>query len=135
MIPTNWMSVLIASVAAFALGFLWYGPVFGSMWMKALGRTKADIEKEKNKMGMMFAITFAGAVIEAFVLTKFIHYAGAYTLMDGAKTGLWAAIGFVGPTMLANYLYQGKSKQLFLIDFGYQSAVLLVMGAVLAYWF
>ena len=29
----NWWAILVATVAAFALGGLWYGPLFGKPWM------------------------------------------------------------------------------------------------------
>jgi len=35
----NWIGALVALVLMEALGFLWYGPLFGDMWMKALGTT------------------------------------------------------------------------------------------------
>ena len=31
----NWLAVLLATLAGFATGGLWYGPLFGKAWMKA----------------------------------------------------------------------------------------------------
>ena len=38
----NWLAILVATVAAFVLGGLWYGPLFGKAWMAALGKTEED---------------------------------------------------------------------------------------------
>lgn len=36
----NWLGLLLGSVAGFALGAVWYGPLFGKAWMAALGIKK-----------------------------------------------------------------------------------------------
>jgi len=35
----NWLAILVATVAGFALGGIWYGPLFGDTWLAALGKT------------------------------------------------------------------------------------------------
>lgn len=131
MIQVNYLTVVIAAVAGVIVGFLWYGPLFGKFWLKLVGKDKADIKGSP----LMFVVPMVGSLVEAYVLYHFIHYAGAYTLLNGAKTGLWAAVGFVAPTMLANYFFQGKPKDLYLLDLAYHTAVLMAMGAVIAYWY
>ena len=39
------LATLVASVLAFALGGLWYGPLFGNAWMAEHGFTKEQLEK------------------------------------------------------------------------------------------
>src|SRR5216117_550063 len=34
----NWVAIIVATVAAMVIGFLWYGPVFGKSWMTLSGR-------------------------------------------------------------------------------------------------
>ena len=33
-IALNWTGILVMTVACFALGALWHGPIFGKLWMK-----------------------------------------------------------------------------------------------------
>lgn len=33
----NWLAIVAAAVAAFVVGFLWYGPLFGKRWADAMG--------------------------------------------------------------------------------------------------
>ena len=40
----NWWAILVATVAAFVLGYVWYGPVFGKAWLVALGKTEDEIQ-------------------------------------------------------------------------------------------
>lgn len=35
----NWLAVLAASVSAFVVGGLWYGPIFGKAWSNVTGIT------------------------------------------------------------------------------------------------
>lgn len=130
MIQVNLMAVALAGVSAMVVGSVWYGPLFGKEGMKLVGIKKEDVKK--GEMPKLYGIMFVGALLEAYVLSMFIHYAGAVGLFNGAKTGLWAWLGFVGPVMLGNYMFAKKPLKLFGIDAGYALANLLVMGAILA---
>ncbi len=40
MVDINYGAVLVAAIIEIVLGFLWYGPFFGKMWMKSIGVTE-----------------------------------------------------------------------------------------------
>jgi len=40
----NWWAVLLATVLGFALGGLWYGPLFGKAWLAAMGKSAESLE-------------------------------------------------------------------------------------------
>lgn len=130
MIAVNLAAVGIAGVSAMVAGSIWYGPLFGKEWMSLSGIKKEDVKKEE--MPKLYGIMFLGVLIEAYILSMFIHYAGAYTLLNEIKTGVWAWLGFVGPVMLSNYLFSAKPLKLFGIDAGYALLNLMIMGAILA---
>lgn len=130
MIQVNYIAVVIAAVAAMVVGSLWYGPLFGKAWMKLVGISKDDVNKKE--MPKLYGIMFLGALIEAYVLSHFIHYAGAVGLVLGAKTGLWAWLGFVATTMVGNYMFAKRPMKLYYIDAGYALINLLAMGAIIA---
>lgn len=134
MIQVNYLAVLLAGVAAMFVGFLWYGKMlFGASWMKLTGVTMEDAKK--GNMPLLYGLMFAGALLEAYVLSHFVHYAGAFTLFNGMKTGAWAWLGFVAPVMMGNYMFAGKPMKLFYIDAGYALVNLLIMGAIIATWY
>ncbi len=134
MIAVNYVAVVIAAVAAMILGFVWYGKMlFGKSWMKLTGMAEADAKR--GNMTALYGSMFVGALVEAYVLSHFIHYAGAYTLVNGVKTGIWAWLGFVGPVMMGNYMFSKRPMKLFYIDGGYALVNLMVMGAILASWY
>ncbi len=130
LIQVNYLAVVLSAVAAMIVGGIWYGPLFGKEWMKLVGMSKANVNKKE--MPKLYGIMFLGVLVEAFILSHFIHYAGAYTLFNGIKTGVWAWIGFVGVVMLGNYMFAKRPLKLFYIDAGYALVNLMIMGAILA---
>ena len=133
MIQVNLIAVAAAGISAMVVGSVWYGPLFGKDWMKLVGMKKEDVNKKE--MPKLYSIMFLGALVEAYILSMFIHYAGAYTLLLGMKTGLWAWLGFVATVMIGNYMFSKKPLKLYFIDAGYALANLVVMGAILGSWF
>ena len=130
MIQVNYVAVALAAVAAMVVGSIWYGPLFGASWMKLVGINKEDVKK--SEMPKLYGIMFIGALVEAYVLAHFIHYAGATGFILGAKTGLWAWLGFVATVMIGNYMFAKRPMNLFYIDAGYALINLLLMGAIIA---
>lgn len=134
MIQVNLISVVVASVASMGVGFVWYSEkVFGKTWMKLEGLDKDKLDK--SGMAKKFATMFLATLVSAYILSLFTHYAGANNLVLGAKTGLWAWLGFVMPTGLANHLFSQKPMPLFYLQTGHHLAVLIVMGAILGNWY
>lgn len=138
LVPINYLAIVLCAVASMVIGFLWYGPLFGSQWMKLVGMTKEKMESAKSEMPKTYGIMFASSLLMAYALAHFIWYAapGSGTLLIGVKTALWAWVGFVATTILSGFLFSPEKKpmKLFYINTGYYLAVLVVMGAILALW-
>ncbi|MBX4200934.1 DUF1761 domain-containing protein [Candidatus Parcubacteria bacterium] len=136
----NYLAVVVAAVANMALGFVWYGPLFGKKWMSLMGKTSADIDAQKTKSPMWkgYAIAFAGSLVMAFVLSHFLTFASFYTDSSGIAAGLmvgfWSWLGFVAPVTLGSVLWEGKSWNLWILVNGYYLVSALIMGSILALW-
>lgn len=134
LIQVNILAVIVSAIASMGLGFVWYSKIlFGNKWSKLSG-----FSGEKSSNGQMIKIygtIFLTSIVMAYILSIFIHYAGAYDLVMGAKTGFWAWIGFVVPTTLANQLFSKKPFELYGIEVSHHLVNLLVMGAILGSWF
>ena len=130
MVPVNYVAVVIGAILAMVVGSVWYSKaLFGKEWMKLVGKSESDINK--GNMPLLYGTMFVGALVEAYVLAHFIHYAGAYSLINGIKTGIWAWLGFVAVTSLANSMFEGRPMKLFYINAGYALVNLMIMGAVI----
>ena len=126
----HWLAVLVASVAGFLVGGLWYGPLFGKAWQAARGLSDEALKSGAN-MPLIFGLTFLLNVVSAFVLD---HTLGTYGKPDMSLSLMIAggiALGFVIPAMGVNYLFSRMSLRLFLIDAGYWLVIYCLMGAIL----
>lgn len=137
MVPVNYMAVFAAAVASMILGFLWYGPFLGKMWIKESGFSKEKIEAAKKKgMAMSYGLMFLGSLFMAFVLSHALVFAQTYMktsgISSGLTTGFWNWLGFVAPVTLGSVLWEGKSWKLWCLNNGYYLLSLLTMGVIVA---
>jgi hypothetical protein len=138
-VPINYVAVLAAAVAAMVVGFLWYGPIFGKMWMKLSGMTEAQMNAAKKKgMGPSYAIMFVGTLVMSYVLAHSLVFASSYLkasgMSAGVMAGFWSWLGFIAPVTLGSVLWEGKSWNLWLLNNGHYLVSLSVMGSILAIW-
>lgn len=149
----DWLGVVLATVAAFFVGFVWFTLLFGQRWAKEMGM-EMDPEKRPG-MGEMWPSMLkdvVGNFIMAYVLWHSImvwipsvwadhldSIAGnTVTATDAAMWtyGIWAAlfiwIGFFVPVSLSRTGWEGRSWSWFGIDTSYTLVKLLVMGQILA---
>ena len=138
-VPINYVAVLVSAIASMALGFVWYGPLFGKQWMALSGMTQEKIQAVKAKgMGSTYAIAFVGALVMSYVLAHALVFASAYMKAEGIQAGLavgfWNWLGFIAPVTLGMVLWDGKPWKLWALINGYNLVSLLVMGIILAVW-
>lgn len=127
----NWLSVIVAALAAFAVGGLWYSPVlFSNAWVKELKINEEELKKAN--MPLIFGTTFALNIISALVLDMFIGQNAS--LLSGLGYGLIVAVAWVSTSLGINYLFARKTLKLFLIDAGYFLVFFPIMGAILGVW-
>lgn len=130
----NFLAVIVAAIVNMALGYAWYGPLFGKQWMKLTGRTKESIEKDKKGLPMVMGAMFVGALVMACILAEFISLTNSQGAVAGAMIGFWAWLGFVATTMLQDVLYEKKNKNLAAINLGYNLTALVINGAIIGTW-
>ncbi len=118
----NWVSLIAAAIASMAVGFIWYGPLFGKAWMKLSGHKEMGDKKEMPKM---YAILFAASLVTAYVLS---------VLGAGLQTAFWVWLGFQATLLLHGVLFEKQSWNLYFLNAGHQLVSLLTMSWVLAYF-
>lgn len=125
-----YLEPLIAAVAAFLLGFLWYTALFGKAWQKETGVTD---EQAQSGMGITHGGAFLMMVVIAFGINIIVnlHAPEDQTFVHGGFHGLLTAVFYAIPAMVIHYLYQKKSFKLILIDGGYLILFFALMGGVL----
>lgn len=131
-VDINYWAIILAAVVNMAVGGVWYSQsLFGKQWSKL---TAKKIEDMRDNARTGYALTTAGALVQAFVLAHFVRYAGSTSAADGAVTGFWLWLGFTAITMAANSIFEGRPWKLWQINAGYFLVVLILNGAILAAW-
>lgn len=138
-VPINYWAVLVAAIANMVLGSLWFGPIFGKMWVKTSGMAVEKIEEAKKKgMAGAYALMFVASLVMAYVLAHALVFANAYFGASGVSAGLmagfWNWLGFVAPVTIGVVLWENKSWKYWAITYFYHLVGLLLMGAILARW-
>ena len=125
-----YLEIVIAGIAAFALGFLWYSALFGKAWQAETGITD---EQAQSNMFMTHGLALLMMMIIAFGINYVVsmHDIAEQTFIHGGFHGLMTGVIYGMPVMAIHYLYQKKSLKLFLIDVGYILLIFALMGGVL----
>ena len=134
-VSINLVHVLVAAIASMVVGFVWYGPLFGKLWIHLSGMGQKDMAKAKAKgMGKSYFITFLGSFVTAYVLAHFLKYVSAATVGDAIQLALWLTIGFIATVALGTVLWENKTWKLYFLKVSHEFVSLSVMAIILALW-
>ncbi|MCR6642037.1 MAG: DUF1761 domain-containing protein [Sporocytophaga sp.] len=127
----NYWAIITAAAMYFILGAVWYSPgLFEAAWFRNV-RIPKESEKKYTRMT---AGTFVLLLFAAIFLDYIVELSATNTPGKGVFLGLITGAGLVGTAMSTTYLYEGKPRQLFLIDIGYHLAGFTLMGLILGGW-
>lgn len=129
---TNWPAVIVAAIAYWVLGAVWYGVLFGKPWM-AFEHITEEQAKSMNPI-LPYIISFLLNVLIAYALAQICIWRNANTPSRGASVGVLLWIGFIGPITFTTYMYEMRPKELFAINQFYPLAGLVLMGAIVGAW-
>jgi hypothetical protein len=124
----SWLAILIAALAPFVLGYLWYGPLFGKAWQKEAGLDDAAIAR--GNMPMIFGLTFVLNVVAAIVLAQLLG--PRPSLGNAVWLGALLGFGLVAGSYCVSYLFAQRSFALMAIDGLYMAARVVLIAIVLA---
>lgn len=123
-------TVLVAAVAKYLLGWVWYSALFGTMWESEVKRLKRKSKIDEN---VAMAIKAVWCFVTSFVLYVIIHGLGTTSAMDGAITGLFVWFGTAFGTQIDDVLFEGQSTELLSIHAGFYAASYALIGAIIGY--
>ncbi len=134
----NWVAILVAALAYFALGALWYSKaLFANRWIADL---KIDVNdpNAKKGMGMMFGGSFALMFIQSLAIAIIaerldLDVSGA-GWMSGLKLGAFTGCCFCSTQIGINYFYEKKPMSLFLINAGYAIVGNIIAAIIICSW-
>lgn len=132
----NFLPILLCTLAGMAVGFVWYGPLFGKVWMRVMGHegpkpTKEEMKEMNKKMMPTYIIQFILIMLQVWVLSFFVGLGISDPIH--LAFGLW--LGFIMPTVAGIAMWSGKSRGLtwsmFLTSAGFQLVSIVVFALIL----
>jgi archaellin len=127
----SYTAVLIAAIASFVFGGLWYG-VFAK---RRLGSTGDGTTKSAFSVAQ-FAIIFIAQLVMAWMLAGILLHVTRGGIPLSARNAIISAVliwvGFVMTSLSASHALQGTRFSATLIDGGHWLGVLLIQSAILA---
>ncbi len=124
----NYLAVVAATLSAMVLGSLWYGPILGKQWMKLNHFTEEEL-RAAGPMWKPIVVTSIMYLIASFGLSMYLGEEPSVSF--GAFAGFATAFFWIGTSKFNNVTYEGQSKKLWLIHFGYDILVYTIMGVVI----
>jgi hypothetical protein len=124
----NPVAVVLGVVLMMVLGFLWYGPLFGRIWMAARGVTPEQMRMANP--GPAYASTVVAALITAVAMALLLSAAGARGAGPGAALGALVAVGVVATSQVSNGVFENRPWVVTLLYAAYQLVGLTLMGAI-----
>ena len=136
-VTVNWLSILIAAVAAWLFGGVYY-TALSRQWMAAQGKTMEQCQAEMAaKSGAAkaapFIVVFVCEIVIAWALYGILVHMNAFTLRGGVISAALIWFGFVLTTMASNHAFTGKRPMLTAIDGGGWLGAFLIIGAIVGW--
>ena len=124
----SWIEIVLAALAGFMVGGLWYGPVFGKAWQRLSGLSDADIQG--GNMPLIFGSTFLLNLMASVMLAHMFSANGNPDLRISTMMGFGIGLFFVATSVSINHLFSRKPLGLIAIDAGYWTVIYTLMGAI-----
>jgi len=141
-IHINTLAIIIAVVANFILGYLWYTPIFGRIWAKEMGFvTNEKPPASAFAKGIIFSIIGNFLMVWVFAHNMAVWNPVTWGLppseMSASSNAFVAAfftwLGFFLPVDLSSVAWENKSWKLFFINTGHHFITLLIAAMIIAH--
>jgi hypothetical protein len=129
----NWLHILVAAIAYFALGAIWYSALFGKRWVAYQNINMNDPNAKKGTGAIMFG-SFIWMFISSIGLAIIVNKLHLSTAMSGVKWGLLTGIAFSSAAISISYLYVKKPAGLHFIDCLYHVVGQIIAAIILCVW-
>lgn len=129
----NWLAILASVVALFALGFLWYGPIFGEQWMHMVGLDLAKVEANPPSTGLWIS-NLISTVVPVYALAWLCKELKVETVLKGAAIGLLIAFAFNHLPNMTGNMFADRPYGLAWITGGFSMVGMAIAGAILGGW-
>lgn len=108
----NWLAITIMTVASFAFGAIWHGPLFGKIWMRIHhGDKKMSDEDMKKSMEGLWKIMIAEFIATFFMIIGLACIIRAIPTFPPMLAAAMIWLAFVLPTMTSTVIWGNDPKK------------------------
>lgn len=128
----NYLGIIIATIAQFICGAIWYSVFFGKLWGQMHGFDKLSKEtqdKMMKGMGLIYGVQFLVTLISTVVLSIFITNLPGWNPY-GMAALFW--LGFILPAQVSDVLFGGTESKWVVKKIAVQAAGSLIFIEVAA---
>ena len=129
----NWLSVLVAGLAYFLLGALWYTTLFGKKWRSYNSALISSPDAKKGAAGVMF-VSFILMLICALGLALIVTRLNIGGWQVGLKLGILTGVFFGATAISISYLYEKKPLGMHIINGLYTVVGNIIAAIIIASW-
>jgi Protein of unknown function (DUF1761) len=135
MMHVNYAAVVVAAVAVFVLGWLWYSPLlFFKPWMRLRGLDPEAAMQGAKLPGGKLVVEFIRCLVLAFVLARLLLLLGVSSWLIGVHTGFFLWIAFPVVLLVGSVLWDNVSWKVAAIHAGDWLVKLLVIPIIVTVW-
>ena len=130
----NWLAVLVAAVAYFMLGAIWYSKaLFAPKWAAAVGIDMSKPDKSKS-LGMMMLASFLLIAVSCIAIALLVVRMDLTILSSGLKLGAITGLCFATTAVSISFIYESRPTVLYFIDCGYHVVGHLAAAVIIVLW-
>jgi hypothetical protein len=139
-LQANGLAILVSAIVSFALGSLWYGPLFGRVWQRAMGFATKPARAEIARGS---AINLIATFFIALGLTHNVLIWRPSTWQAGPDEAPWTYAVFAGlqvwlffiiPMLLNGVAFERKPWRVFFLNAAFHLLSVMTMAMILSYW-
>ena len=124
-----YLSISVGAVLCMAFGFLWYGPLFGTIWKTATGITPEIEAGMKATMARKYSVNFAGQVVTGFVIYTLFRMTGVTTALGSIELVTLVWFGCILPLEVSGAVWaKNPSWSLFYLHNGHTLMTYFIMA-------
>ena len=130
----NWLHVLVAAIAYYVIGAIWYSLLFQKQWVRLHNIDTSNPDAKKGA-GMIMFLGFIWTVVIVIGLAILIYktpFLGG--VMSAVKLGLTTGVCFSAVVISMTYLYLKKPFGLHVIDGLFHVVGQIVAAIILILW-
>ncbi len=135
MVHVNYLAVLVAAVAVFVLGWLWYSPLlFYKPWMRLRGMDPVAAMAGAKMPGGKLLIELARCLVLAYVIARLVIPLGVGGWLGAAELGLVFWIAFPVVLLTGSVIWENVPWKVAAIHAGDWLVKMLVIPIIVSLW-